>query len=129
MASQTITGPDLQYTQDNKHCYVYSGAKQVQIGVFLTFLDFTTGSEMVVAEVHYGGDAASSADFYSKIKLNSQLIWNSAYQSSVGGTGEQPIKLIIPPFTHFEGLLTSDAGETMVMILTGRVYGHLPVRN
>jgi len=106
-----------------KHAYAYSGIQTIaSTGTFQTLLEFTTGSSLFVGTISWCGDAASTADFYVNIYFNGVLIWNSTYQDSRGAMNDQPLPLVIPPYTHVEAKLTSDFAEDVGMTMAGKVY-------
>jgi len=51
MASQTIVGPGLQFTQDNNYCYALSG--QIAVGNSITLLEYTTDSAFIVGDMQF----------------------------------------------------------------------------
>ena len=131
MASQTITGPDLQYTQDNKHCFAYSGNQTLAGGVFLKQLDFNTNSEYVLGAFTWGTDETSSTrDVYIKILFNEIIVftsrWDTSNQYPIKAT---PLPLVIPPFTHVECYQKNDGNTLGCFILTGKVGMPQRVRN
>ena len=103
MSGQTVTGLGLQFTDDNKHCWGYSGltaAGAVQDTDY-TLLEFTTNSEYILAQINfYYGDGAIFNDFRYKVKFNSVEIISYEVKS-----GQEPAQnneakpLIIPPHT------------------------------
>jgi len=135
MASQTIVGPDLQYTQDNLRCYAYSGIFTIgsSSAADNTALNFTSGTGYISAklQITLGDNGGSNA--YMDIKLNGIAIvqnkWDDSGSSAV--TLDSPILFIIPPFTDVEILIGSANAGTIPMgaTLTGRVHEYLPVRN
>ena len=128
MASQTITGPDLQYTQDNQRCYAYSG-------VFAnaypsTYLLFQTGSGLIVAEFYYiyATDAGDNANYI--IKLNDIEVFNAFATAATSlTTGVYPVKIVLPPFTKVEATASAASSRKLGFLMTGRVFDYLPVRN
>ena len=56
------------------------------------------------------------------IYLNGILVWNATYEDGTAGTGDQPLPMVIPPHTHFEGQLSSAGADNMAMTVAGRVY-------
>jgi|TARA_Y100000034_G_C6713745_1_gene315406 hypothetical protein len=130
MASQTITGPELQYTQDNKHCFAYSGA----IGVSNSetdLLNFHSKSAYIVATFQFGPDEYDTDDYRFRVRFNgiivlAYLVPRSDYQIN------NPLNLIIPPNTEVRATaenLDADDANRITTTITGRVYEYLPVRN
>ena len=122
-SNATFTGGQKGLTIIGDWAYAYSGIHVIASSPNLqTFLEFTTGSEILVAKVSYCGDAANSWDFFTEIYLNGVLVWNATYEDGAIGTGDQPLPLVIPPHTHFEGKLSSAGADNMAMTIAGRVY-------
>jgi len=137
MASQTITGPDLQYTQDNKRCYAYSGLYPATSTDGRVVLDFTTGSGYIDAIIQINAavddDSGLYAFSFSIIKFNEiGIAVLATSDSNMDGPSIVNQSIIIPPFTRFSATLDNEgtgADQYCSIILTGRVYEHLPVRN
>ena len=55
MSGQTVTGLGLQFTDDNKHAYAYSGDVVVSASN-TTMLEFSTNSEYLEAMFEYHGN-------------------------------------------------------------------------
>jgi len=133
MASQTIAGPDLQFTQDNKRCFAYSG--DVTVGASATqMLKLQTQSEYIVSEFEYHGALAQIGQnqIALEVTLNGISVIHTFYEAAIDHTlYDTPPKLIIPPFTEFIITLAQASGSdrTMQVTLTGNVYEYLPVRN
>jgi len=135
MASQTITGADLQYTQNNEHCYAFSGGVDLVQDTLTTIFDFTSGSGFIVGKLQSGRNVKTSAEHEHFVYLNDILIWYSKMDNATSVSNQapnsQPLILIIPPLTKVTIKMKSLDGATtnQTIIFTGRVYEHLPVRN
>lgn len=132
MASQTITGKDLQFTQDNKHAFAYSGSVDVANST-ITLLKFTSGSGYIVGtfQPQYF-DNAGAENFQFKVLFNSIQVAGCVLDKIEGYTPYEEIEIIIPPFTDVEitALNVADADtRKMAAIIIGRVYEYLSVRN
>jgi len=137
MASQTITGLGLQFTQDNKRCFAYSGlwtASQTPS----TELLFTTASGTIVAQLQLNmpvddDNPAQAVIAAADIKFNEITVAIISGSSTDAGSNRSVRqKLIIPPFTTVTITVDSAGNEADrygSLVLTGRVYEHLPVRN
>ena len=132
MASQTITGPDLQYTQDNQHAFAYSGSTDTILNTDTQALLFTTGSGYLVGHYNFNSDSATGNDLAFKIFFNDiQVV--GIYDRASQQQPPFPKPLIIPPFTKVE-FTVKNIDSTSVTIpcfaaFTGRVHEYLPVRN
>jgi len=132
MASQTITGDALQYTQDNKHCFAYSGVIIMTEGNETELLSFESDSGFIVAEVVFYYAADSSYNCLYKVKLNNQVVAQYVVGDADSHFQLGIIPLIIPPFTDcsFTGdNITNTSNLSQACAVTGRVYEALPVRN
>lgn len=134
MASQTITGKDLQYTQDNKHCFAYSGLVAMDNTQTL-MLTGTTGSATIFAEFQYHNLQQVSLAWAFRIQLNdievASSFWTTGHDFN-GGGASNTVKLILPPHTKFQvhgKNAESTASKNWAATMTGRVYEMLPVRN
>ena len=138
MASQTITGPDLQYTQDNKRCFAFSGTINVQAGT-VSGLDFATGSGYILGSFYYQLDSSNltaGQEVGDSVSINGvQVAIAKGGEPSGSGlnTRSTPydLTLIIPPFSAVTVSLISTDSDAIPMgiTFTGRVYEYLPVRN
>lgn len=131
MASQTITGPELQYTQDNQRCYAYNA---LSIGTAETaLLEFTTSSGTIVAQIQFNKTNEDGDDYLFQVYLNDEVV--SGWVNFYGATGtsiNNTTRIIIPPHTAVKCTADNVAGGSARPIncgLTGRVYEYLPVRN
>jgi len=138
MASQTITGKDLQYTQDNLRCFAFSGVTNVTAQTVIG-LDFSTGSGYILASLYFQLDStnltAGQEVGYSVTINGAQVAIAKGGEPAGSGlnTLSTPydLTLIIPPFSAVVISLISTDSDAIPMgiTLTGRVYENLPVRN
>ena len=125
MASQTITGPDLQYTQDNKRCFAYSGnvTDAGTSGPNTTMLDYTTGSGYIVGQFQWEANNESSLIVDIVVEFNGVRIYDSEFDASPSrGMWNTPLDVIIPPFTHVVFKFGASGGMQAASQFTGRVY-------
>jgi len=129
MASQTITGQDLQYTQDNLHAYALSGAKTDAgtNGPNTTLLDFITGSGYIKGKIDFSNDSSGGADVYFRITFNGE----QAINLKEGSASLNPMRfdILIPPHTHVVVLWGAASSFSGNCFLSAKVYEYLPVRN
>lgn len=131
MASQTITGDALQFTQDNKHCFAFSGEVTVGTGA-TTLLSFQTGGYYVRARFQFAFSESSTADVSPEIDLDGITVFKFyASQQALTEPYSLPyVDLIIPPETVVLCTSTVSGGsQKQTLNLVGRVYEYLPVRN
>jgi len=129
-SSQPVVTPNaLNFTNDNKFAYAYSGEFPAST-TKTTRLEFTTKSETIIGHWYFSGnydvtapnnDEGGAATVY----FNDQLVSASKfYQGS--GNGIAGIPLIIPPFTTVR--IDSDANDNQAarvgtISVTGKVIG------
>tara|TARA_R100000700_G_C3038506_1_gene63666 strand:+ start:67 stop:474 length:408 start_codon:yes stop_codon:yes gene_type:complete len=124
MSSDTVSGNALQFTNDNKYCYAYSGGKaQTAAAGEVTLLEFTTNSEylIVTAQFYLGdlsGDWWKNHVYFNNVLIFQEALYNASNYNQDSGVNH----LIIPPFTtaKFTTLLAADADYTAVTV-SGKV--------
>jgi len=129
MSGETVTSRNsLQFTNDNKNAYAYSGLTVVSQSLGdVTMFEGSTNSEYIKATVSFGtADATFSGakNIGYKISFNDTLVFSQLSISDGDGTLNYdgacfPQTLIIPPFTTIKiETFTSDADtiETFAMI-------------
>jgi len=138
MASQTITGDALQFTQDNKHCFAFSGQLDDVANVYTSGLLFTTGAEYILGEFQFDpaikiSEIATGDITVYKILLNDTPV---SITKLDGGQEDMPsentVKMLLPPHTKVEVKYHGGADSAdypMFLRFIGRVYEYLPVRN
>ena len=99
MSGDTVTGLGLQFTNENKKAYGYSGVIAVNNNE-ASLLLFQTNSEYLDAEISMFNGSGSGDDFLYKIYFNNIVVVDTyANSSNVEPTYFNPIRIIIPPFT------------------------------
>ena len=99
MSGETVTSNALQFTNDNKHAYGYSGVIAVNNNE-TSLLLFQTNSEYLNAQISMFNGSGSGDDFLYKIYFNDIVVVDTyANSSNVEPTYFNPIRIIIPPFT------------------------------
>jgi hypothetical protein len=104
MSGETVTGEVLQFTNDNKFCYAYSGVVSVLYNTDTTLLKFKTNSEYIISElsVNTAANSGNNIEFFIDFNNVRVVAMNSDfsrrnYEYDFG----RPVKLIVPPFTEF----------------------------
>jgi len=131
MSGETVKGNALQFTNDNKFAYAYSGfytAAVSQAGKDV--LTFTTNSEYIVGTLTFNGFTAPTEPTYGDdgtctIKFNNQQI----AVMKVGTAAEVmpsnvSLELIIPPHTLVNVRLESEGANSLIgatVIFSGKV--------
>ena len=99
MSGQTVTGLGLQFTDDNKFCYAFSGIAPSN-AISSNILDFITNSEYIVSELTcYYAANASGSNVQFKVLFNSVEVGQFNLTDS-NDVVEFPVPFLIPPFTH-----------------------------
>ena len=127
-ASIASTGKGIRYI--GNWAYAFSG-KTIVNSDNITFLDFTTGSGFIVAQIEWGGDGIDSGTVSYQIDLNGENVMYK--RCAVGGSdnrndfeiGTNRVQMLIPPLTRFVlGVENSTASNYDCTVwLSGRVYG------
>ena len=116
-------GSSINYV--GKHAYANSGVITVEnsADAGTTLLDFTLGNSYIMAEIHIFNNQASAIDDFVHILIDSELIVKARYQNANELHQDQPLKVLIPPFSKFQ-VKASASGATpeFTAVLTGRVY-------
>jgi len=126
MSGETVTSRNgLQFTNDNKFAYLYSGVTTINNTVG-TLFDFFTNSEYLNAKISFFTNNISNDDFEYLIFFNDiqvvAFLQPQTYQSNAGGY--VPVELIIPPFTRVKATLqnkTDGSGLDFTGVVTAEV--------
>jgi len=119
-ASIASVGKGIRYI--GNWVYAYSG--MFPSAYPSTYLEFTTGSGLIVAEFNllYFTDAGDNAEY--TIKLNDVNVFGAfATSATTPPLGLNHVRIILPPFTKVEGIGSVGSNRTRGFLMTGRVYG------
>jgi len=104
MSGDTVIGEALQFTNDNKHAYAYSGEIEAKI-TSQTALSFFTNSEYLVGEFTLNAfiqlSNISTRQAGMSIKINDVIVANqftSDASEDLSSNAKQ--RIIIPPFSR-----------------------------
>ena len=121
-ASIASTGKGIRYI--GNRAYSFSGELALSTSL-QDFLNFTTGSGYIVADINFTGDYdALGADWVAfNIKLNGTNVFLSKMERN-NSEWMNYAKILLPPFTEvqIEGKV-QDGTPTFTCVLVGRVYG------
>jgi len=125
MSGETVTSNALQFTNDNKHVYAYSGLIGV-VNAEKTLLLMQTNSEYILSKLQILNATTSNEDFQYKVYFNDIAIsqWHFLYASTIHQSIEYPYLLTIPPFTTVKVTalnLSSGVSREHSATLTGTV--------
>jgi len=101
MTSQTITSANaLQFTNDNKFAYIYSGERGVN-NAEVTLFEFTTNSEYLEARFQLSSDSGSSDNINSQLYFDNVVVQAAMYSEDnlKPWSDLLDLHMIIPPFT------------------------------
>jgi len=123
----------LQFSPDNKRCYAYSGSIENTSGAGaadIELLDFTTGSEYIIAKIQVTHTHSSGHDFYLDIKFNDLLIVQMKEDATEVEAYPFLIRLVIPPFTNVNIKIGANtAGYFYQANIIGKVKGAIQQEN
>ena len=122
MSGDTVTGRALQFTNDNKHAYAYSGLIAVTTSR-TKLLEFETNSSYILAKFQPTYfTLGTGEDVYFEVSINDTLIYNVEITSSTSNTPYDEIEIIIPPNVTFKiEAFTASGTRNLGAILTGKV--------
>ena len=125
MSGQTVTSESaLQFTNDNKLAYAYSGVIAVN-NTENALLNFSTNSEYIKAIVQFNGGVFGGGDNYTyRIKFNDITIQEYVTNSNTENTPRQTLRVIIPPFTTVKCTAVNssdDSSNDQIVSLVGEV--------
>ena len=125
MSGDTVTSRNaLQFTNDNKFAYAYSGIRDVT-NTITNLLEFNTNSEYLNISwfVGFGETTGNDYEFICNIN-NIEVQALILADSSITYGRDMPLKLIIPPFSTvtITGQNISSTGPKNIWVtLTGKV--------
>ena len=122
------TGTGLNYVGD--FAYAYSGAISIaQSSPEQTMLKFSTGSATIVGTIQASqGSTASTNDMRFTVSFNGEIVGQLLHGGDSqywGGSFENGMKVIIPPFTEVTVTgynVSANTGRSSTCSVTGRVY-------
>jgi len=126
--SNSFTGPSLSFELLGDHGYAYSGSVTLAQNTETTMCEYRSGNYSTVAGLTVQGnfDAMGSSSLAVKISLNGSVIVESETSASNDSIApfDNPIPVIIPPYTEVKITLTKTASgnHAMQTLLNGRIY-------
>jgi hypothetical protein len=100
MSGQTVTGKALQFTNDNKHAYAFSGFLLFN-NTGTTLLEFNTSSEYIVARINCMRSDTDSLDSHHRVFINDIETMNFTLPSGPTVLSLLP-KLVFPPHSKIK---------------------------
>tara|TARA_Y100001973_G_scaffold4106_1_gene5998 strand:- start:98 stop:505 length:408 start_codon:yes stop_codon:yes gene_type:complete len=100
MSGSTVTSNALQFTNDNKNAYAYSGIIEVD-NTETQLLLLNTQSEYLMAQLQILQGTDSNENFIYKVFFNDIIIaqWHCLQVTTLDINMPNSYELIIPPFT------------------------------
>jgi len=125
-SSQPVATPNaLNFTNDNKHAYSFSG----EVGVTdssTQLLEITTQSEYIVGTIQPTNFSESGDDMIFKVLMNDVPIVNMNLRNYAEFTPFEEIEILIPPFTKLTincHNATASTERSIGVLLVGKAYG------
>ena len=116
------TGSSLNYISNL--VYAYSG--DVTLNASLpnptTLLEFTTGAEIISGNVNWGSDTVGGNDTRVNISMNDERIFICRYAGGDDESNDQPLNIIIPPFTKVLIAIGAEVSVTATASFTGEIH-------
>ena len=104
--------------------YAYSG--DVTLNASLpnptTLLEFTTGNEIIKGNLSWGSDTVGGNDTRVNVIFNSERIFICRYDNGENESNDQPLEIIIPPFTKVEVSIGAEVSVIATVTFTGEVH-------
>ena len=125
-AGNSYTGPAESLQLIGNHCYcTATPSSSAGSSADTTALSFETGN--FYAHFDYIGfvnnETSTSRVCYVEMYMNDTGIFKSIYNNPQDMRNDQPVRLIIPPYTKFEFKVGMQTGGTSwSVIMTGRIY-------
>ena len=121
----SFTGPAEALEVIGDHCFAYSGPIEdaASGSAATTLLKFTSGNYYSIVEFGQYNDHAGGQNIYITIAMNGTIILSADFDTTTYDNGQQPIPLLIPPYTDVEVKWGVDTvTETMSAYMVGRIY-------
>jgi len=126
---QNTASTGLNLNVIGNHAYAYSGViASVAAAAPLNnpALSFTTGNYYTVAQINWIESSANADDKYISMTMNGIIFYQGKWDPSTTLSDmnqDQPVQVIIPPFTEFFiGFDSNGGGNDCTIVLTGRIY-------
>jgi len=122
---QNTASTGLSLNIIGNHCYAYGPAStSAGTGADTTALLFTTGNYYSVFDYIGFVNTENAANIcYIEMYMNDTAVFVALYNNPQDMRDDQPVKLIIPPYTKFEFKVGQASGGTAwTVIMTGRIY-------
>ena len=118
------TGTSLNYI--GNHAYAYSGVvtDSSSGSAATTVLKFTTGNAYIVAKLSIFNDETGNGAIYLRADTNGEQVFRANFDSQASGSFQvqNPINLLLEPFSTFELKCGSSVDADFTAFIVGDVY-------
>jgi len=125
----SFTGPAQAIEIIGNHAYAYSGviaSKAASAPLDNPGVSFTTGNYYTVAQIGWVESSANADDKFISMSMNDSIIYQGKWDPSTvlsDMNQDQPIQVVIPPYTEFlVGFDSNGSGNYCTILLSGRIY-------
>tara|TARA_R100001594_G_scaffold89023_1_gene123377 strand:- start:52 stop:450 length:399 start_codon:yes stop_codon:yes gene_type:complete len=104
--------------------YAYSGDVTLpgDLANEATMLSFTTGNEIMRGNITWGSDTVGGNDTRINVNMNSERIFICRYAAGDDESNDQPLDIIIPPFTKLEVKMAGEVAVVATLLFTGEIH-------
>jgi hypothetical protein len=100
-SNETVTGNSLQFTNDNKRCFAYSGVNDFVDNTETTLVEFETLESDVHGTVQFNLVQDTADDMFYRIRINDIVIMGYLTLGAQQGTDANNfIPVIFPPYSR-----------------------------
>jgi|TARA_R110000823_G_scaffold209147_1_gene339397 hypothetical protein len=110
-SNDTVTGNSLQFTNDNKRCFAYSGVNAFVDNTETTLLEFETLDSDLDGTVQFNMVQDTADDMFYRIRINDIVVMGYLTIGAQQGTdANNVIPIIFPPYSRIK--LTAQNAST-----------------
>ena len=121
-ANPAGTGTNLNHI--GELVYAYSGDVTLtgDLVNLATMLEFETGSQLIRGNISWGSDTVGGNDTRVNISMNSERIFVCRYSSGADESNDQPLNIVIPPFSKVLVTMAGEVSVTATVLFTGELH-------
>jgi hypothetical protein len=121
-ANPAGVGQALNYI--GKLVYAYSGDVTLpgDLANEATMLQFETGPELMRGNITWGSDTVGGNDTRINVSLNSERIFICRYAAGDDESNDQPLDVIIPPYSKVLVTMAGEVSVTATLLFTGELH-------
>ena len=104
--------------------YAYSGDVTLpgDLANEATMLQFETGPELMRGNITWGSDTVGGNDTRINVSLNSERIFICRYAAGDDESNDQPLDVIIPPYSKVLVTMAGEVSVTATLLFTGELH-------